>query len=338
MSLPTIIIPSNRNLRNSRASLESAIIYAEKTGCRLVITDNSADPEKWQHFHGSSPRLTYIDTTGFEAQKNLLTALAEVETPFFQPMGDDDEIYCLDGQERFDYCRVPADVIGVRPVAATWSLDNGIHRLERYCVAQEHSDQRLEGFIDAAPRYNNIFYSAFRTTLFRDLILAFDSSHPTRGAYCDWTLTICLIAAGKILHDPSTLFRYDLGRWADRDSLDRSTLDLYMKAGLPALAEKYWAILRFADTHGMLAWKGLPLHEQERHRAMTVNARVLLTYFMQEVQKDPEKWSSSARVFVQRMATVSTPDQAYELALPVIDELKPGLGEKYAVFRQAIAA
>lgn len=338
MSMLTLIIPSNRDLKTSRASLESAIIYVEKVGCRLVVTDNSEDRAKPSHFSGASPNLSWIDTAGHNAQQNLLAALSAVDTPFVLPMGDDDEIYLLERRRAFDLSTLSDDVIGVRPVSMSWCLTGGVTRVDRYPLAQQHSDERLNGLIAAAPSNNSLFYSTFRTGLFIDLLLAFDNNHPTRGAYCDWTLTFCLVAAGRILHDPATLFRYDLGRWSSKESLARTKLDLYLKAGLSREAETYWALLRFVDTHGMLAWKGLPLDRDERLRAMTVNAQLSLSVFLREIEASPAAWPPAAHVFARLARTISSPEQAYDLVLPVIDGLKPGLGEHYARFRDAVAA
>lgn len=338
MSLLSIVLPSNRNLKTSMASLESAIIYAEKTGSPLIITDNSGDQEKKRHFQHASPQLTYIDTSGLTALENLLTAMAKVETPWLLPMGDDDEIFALDGVAPFDFSSVPEDVVGIRPVSVTWSLEEGVRAVERFALTDAHADERILALNRAAPNTNNIFYSAFRTDLFRDLYHAINDTHPTRGAYCDWVLTFCFVACGRILHDPATLFRYDLGRWSGKEMLERSKLDLYRQAGLPDVAENYWALLRFIDTHGMLMWKGLPISADERQRALAVNARLTLTAFVRHLEANPRDLPPAAHLYARQIQALSSIDQAYELALPVVDALKPGLGEKYAGFLTAVTA
>ena len=42
----SICMPSNRNLEQSRASIDSAIAYCEARDAVLIVSDNSGDPAK----------------------------------------------------------------------------------------------------------------------------------------------------------------------------------------------------------------------------------------------------------------------------------------------------
>jgi hypothetical protein len=337
MTLLSILIPSNRPLQTSCASLESALIYAEKMNAQVIVADNSGDPDKKRRFQNVSPHLIYIDTCGFDARRNLLTTMEAANTPFVLPMGDDDEIYSLDGRRRVDLANLPDDVVGVRPNTMVWTLQDGARSMERFELDASDADDRVRQFVKAAPRNNSIFYTAFRTQLLLRLYRQFNACHPTLGDYCDWVLIYCLIASGRILHEPATLFRYDLGRWADKESLEQTRLLLYRRAGLPDEADLYSALLRFVDIHGMMMWQGLPISPDQRQKALLLNAQLALSSFVQSVNSNPNHFHEEARRFAGQIGGIADLDQAFHLALPVLERLQPGLAQKYATFLKNMA-
>ncbi|SMC94193.1 hypothetical protein [Rhizobium sp. RU36D] len=338
MTQLSILIPSNRPLKTSIASLESALIYAEKTGAQVIVADNSGDPDKKRHFENASPHLTYIDTDGFDARRNFLTTMETANTPYVLAMGDDDELYSLDGRRRVDLADLPNDVVGVRPVTMVWTVQDGARSIEKFPLDAENADDRIRQLVKAAPRNNSVFYSAFRRELLVSLYRKFNACHPTLGDYCDWVLIYCLIASGRILHEPATLFRYDLGRWAEKSSLEETKLLLFRRAGLPDEAELYTALLRFVDIHGLMTWKGLPLSDEQRHRALAINAQITLTSFAQSVEKNPGIYHEQARRFANQVPSINNLDYAYQSALPVLEQLQPGLAEKYASYLNSMVS
>lgn len=336
MTLLSIAIPSKRNLANSVRSLESALIYAEKADCQVIVADNSGDPEKRRRFEHASPRLIYLDTTDHDAMQNMMAALGRVDTPFVLPMGDDDEVYLLDQPPRLDLRAIGDDVIGVRPVTMAWSLNDGVRSVDRFTVTAPDADDRIRQFAQSSRNVNSLYYSIYRTSLFRGLFQQFDRHHPTHGGYCDWAIVTCFVASGRILHDPATIFRYDLGRWADKSSLEESKLTLFRQVGLPDEAERYSALLRFIDTHCLIMWKDLPLSDDQRYRALVLNAQMALSAFVPAVEAKPGDFHAEARAFAERSHGFSDLGQAFAMALPVVDRLRPGLGAQYADFLAAV--
>lgn len=336
MTLLSIIIPSNRSLKSARASLESALIYADKVDARVIVADNSEDAQKRDHFRNASPRLLYLETAGFDAMRNMMATLSQVETPFVMPMGDDDEIYALERRGRPDLATLPPDVIGVRPITMTWSLERGVHAVSRLPLLSPHADGRIREFSSSSATNNSIYYSLYRTGLFRGLYEQFDRHHPTHGTYCDWALMFCFMACGRLLHDPTTIFRYDLGRWADKQKLEESTLAIYRQAGLPEEAVRYSALLRFIDTHGLMMWKDLPITPDDRQQALALNAKMALPAFVEAVAAGPGHFSAEARAYAEQLKAISDINEAFAMALPVVDRLKPGLADRYVRFLRGV--
>ncbi len=333
MTQLTLCMPSNRNLRNSAGAIETALIYADKRDCLLVVSDNSGDAEKRARYENSSPRLTYVVPDGENALQNMAYALSHVETDFLLPMGDDDEIYGLDDREPFDFANLPDDVIGVRPQTFVWTNDKGVQRADRFSITAEDPGSRLLEYNEKARGNNGLYYSAYRADLFKNLFSLFSKAHPTRGGYCDWALSFALCAAGKFLHDPSTIYRYDLGRWAKGQNLEATKASVYVQAGLPDTADRFSALLRFIDTHVFVT--SLPLSDQQRQNALMTNARLALRTFLQEVAQAPDQYDPEV-VYLAEL-TGQTPDltSAFQISLLMADRLQEGLAGKYVRFVQA---
>ena len=102
MTQLSICMPSNRPLATSRGSIESALTHAEKTGARLIVSDNSRDPEKRAFLENRSLNLLYHYSPSEDASSNWMEALSLAETPFLLPMGDDDQIYFNAGETPVD--------------------------------------------------------------------------------------------------------------------------------------------------------------------------------------------------------------------------------------------
>ncbi|GEO85858.1 MULTISPECIES: hypothetical protein [Alphaproteobacteria] len=336
----SICIPSNRPYASSRLALESALIYAEKTGARVIIADNSGDPEKRARFEGASPCLTYLDTSGYSALDNGLAAFEKADTPFLMPMGDDDVLHLHPGQERLRLDSLADDVIAVRPSTLLWTATDGVVTVKQFTLDETDAGDRIIAYNRSAQGDNTLYYSIWRSAPFTHVWRMLRDHHPTRGAYCDWALVLSLVATGRVVHDPATLYRYDLGRWRDESSILATKLSLYRDVGLPAEASmRHTQILRFADIHGFLQSQSLPLTQPQRTRALQVNARFGITSFCAAVQREPSSFHEAARVFAngdpQRYLT---PDACFDDAIPVLEALKEGLGASYLDFRKAAAA
>lgn len=335
MTQLSIVMPSNRSLKASKGAIESALRFAAKTGCRFILSDNSGDVEKRRYFEHHSPNMTYVVPPNDDALLNQMTALSHVETPFLIPMGDDDEIYSLDGRQPIDLAGIPSDVIGIRPRTLVWTIDNGVRQTERFEISAFDAGERLLEYNGKARGNNSIYYSIFRTDVFRGLLKLFAEHHPTCGAYCDWAITFALVAAGRVVFDPSTIYRYDLGRWAEKQSAIETKRNLFLQSGLPGDTEKFSALLRFLDVHCFLATEILPLSAGMRSNAVATNARLALSTFLREVKNAPQNYGAEVLRIADEIAQASDIARAVELSFSMTDEILPGLGERYARFYQA---
>lgn len=335
MTQLSIFMPSNRNFKASRSAIESALRYAEKADCRFILSDNSGDPEKRRHFEHCSARMTYVVPPNDDALLNHMTALAQVKTPFLMPMGDDDEIYLLDGEPRTNLADLPADVIALRPRTHVWTIEKGVIQTERFAISSADAGERLREYNEKTKGNNSIYYSLYRTEPFRELFRLFVDHHPTRGGYCDWSLSFSLIAGGRVLYDPATVYRYDLGRWATTQSLADTKALLYRQVGLRDEAERYTALLRFLDVDCFLEAQFLPLTMPMRHNAKAMNARIALATFLRKVKAEPQAYDADVPGIAEAIGRTADLSAVFEQCLALVERLSPGLGDRYVRFRQA---
>ncbi|MCM2473510.1 hypothetical protein HGO38_08465 [Rhizobium sp. CG5] len=335
MTQLSIFMPSNRSFKASRSAIESALRYAEKADCRFILSDNSGDPEKRRQFEHCSARMTYVVPPNDDALLNHMTALAQVETPFLMPMGDDDEIYLLDGEPRTDLAELAPDVIALRPRTHIWTVEKGVLQTERFAILSADAGDRLLEYNDKTQGNNSIYYSLYRTEPFRDLSRLFVDHHPTRGGYCDWSLSFALIASGRVLYDPATLYRYDLGRWAKGQSLTDTKALLYRQVGLRDEAEHYAALLRYIDVDCFLEANFLPLTPAMRQSAKAMNARIALGTFLRKVMAEPQRYDADVPGIAEAIGRTTDLSAVFAQCLPLVDRLSPGLGDRYVRFRRA---
>ena len=124
-------------------------------------------------------------------------------------------------------------MIGVRPVTQIWTLADGVRQTERFPLIETTPGGRLFEYSRKARGNNSSYYSIFRSAPFLSLMRLFVEEHPTKGGYIDWAICLALFASGRVLHDPSLVYRYDLGRWAEAESLRQTKAKLFTDAGLP---------------------------------------------------------------------------------------------------------
>ncbi|MEA3535177.1 hypothetical protein [Rhizobium sp. CC-YZS058] len=333
----TLCLPSHRPLSAARSSIESLLRFGEETGCRMVISDNSGDPEKREAFEGRSPHLIYLVPEGDDPLDNLTTALSAVETEFVMPMGDDDWIRTGEGVALPDLSTIAPDVAVIRPETEIWA-EGRVVDINRFTIDGSSAEARMLDYVRKAPATNALYYSAFRSRIFLPLMQSFAAGHPTRGGYCDWAVMFTLLACGRAIHAPGILYRYDLGRWTSSVSLQESKRSLFAAAGLPAEAENYSALLTFLDLYTLLSIRALPLGAQERDQALGASLSVSLGAFVAAVRARPCDYDEVAVYLTELLAEETELNGIFALALMIADCLQPGLRERYVRFFQAVSA
>ncbi|KAA3516816.1 hypothetical protein GOZ96_11115 [Agrobacterium vitis] len=336
MSQLSIVVPSRRSLVQSRFSLETAVICAEKLDAVLIVSDNSGDPAKAEWLQGLGGRVRYLHSSAEDAVANLVNALDHVATPFLMPFADDDAVYVLDGLPVGDLSSLPQDVIGVRPRTMIWRDDAGVADVVTANLDADGPSARIQQYVDTTGGNNALYYSIFRSQLFAGVLKTFNAHHPTRGAYCDWSFVAAFLCCGKVLHDPALIYCYDLGQWNSVATLETSFDTLLLQVGLPATARHYHEFLLFLDLHSLLGWRGLPFAPHDRGDGLQANIRFNLRVFCNRVARQPDLYPQEVKDAVVALGNSTDPETLFATILPVADSLRPGLAGEYRRYRAVL--
>ncbi|GEO83383.1 MULTISPECIES: glycosyltransferase family 2 protein [Alphaproteobacteria] len=334
----SICMPSNRNLAEARAAIDSALAYCEARDALLIISDNSGDAEKRAYLEGLSPRLTLIDAGNATLSENLRLALNAATTAFIMPMGDDDEIRAVEGMPAFDLASLPYDYVGVLPVSIPFSVARGDMEAKAFALTAEDPGERIAQYSSGAKGNNSLYYSIFRRDVFNSMMHDFLEYHPTKGLYCDWAIIVTMICYGKMAHDPGTVFRYNMSNWDSAQKTGQSNADLYRSAGLPADAAKFHGLLLYLDVFVLVMRSGSPVPPAERQRLARIVNNRLLASFITGVANAPQDYDGTLRHLATMAVDENDSFVAFQIALMMIDRLQPGLKDRYVAFFKAVMA
>lgn len=328
----SICMPSHRNLADSRQAIESAIAYCDARDAILIVSDNSGDAEKQAWLEGLSPRLVYIDSASTSATENMLTSLDAASTPFVLPMGDDDQILSVPGETAVDLASLPFDYVGVLPVSEPFSGRHGALGRKAFSLTEEESGERIAKYVAEARGNNSCYYSIYRRDVFVALTHLFLEHHPTKGSYCDWALSLALVSYGKMAHDPSTVFRYNMDNWDSAEKVADMYAGLFRNAGLPDGAEKYERLLMFLDLFVLATRAGSPLSQEQRQKVGKDVVNRMLGEFIRQVADAPESYDGTIRHLATMALEETNSFTQFQIGMMMADRVQPGLKDRYVHF------
>jgi hypothetical protein len=332
-NLATICIPSNRPLIESVEPLWSAINYAEATGMKVVISDNSGDVEKREYFAAAPEHVRYISDGPENAAENVLSTLACADTEFVLVLGDDDFISRTEGAIPFDFASLPTDVVGVKPRIELWSKDLGIYNLDDFAVDADNAAARVVEYYRSAKQANTTYYSFFRRREFTDIYRLFVEQHPMSAGYSDWAIVYALVASGKVVHDPLTTIRYDNSRWENSENAIKALENLYEVAGLPPEARIYGLLFHYLDSYVLILRENSSLPLLERYKAAFAVTMVFLNRLLFRAAETPSNFTPESDLVARLKAEVEGEDpdldKIFHIAGLIADRIKPGLKADY---------
>ncbi|WP_037066806.1 glycosyltransferase [Allorhizobium undicola] len=330
----SIVMPSRRCLEASRFAIETALTFAEKSDAIVIVSDNSGDPAKKQWLDGLGPRLLRLESQARTGIDNLVHGLDAVATPYLFPMGDDDALFAMDGEMSVALEDLSVDVVALRPQTIHWADFGGA--LKRICPSfmAETAGERLSDYGQKTGGTNALYYSCYRTAVFREIIRHFHRHHPTRGLYADWAFVIAVLTCGKIVHNPAWLYMYDVAQWSTDEAVEGSNVSILSQIGLEAVPPEVISLLLFADIYCFTRWSGLPAKQEARRQVLDRTCLGYLKGFAAPVQGEPDRFPHEIVEYVAALARIPTIEQAFEAVLPVFEAMKPGLGESYRRFSE----
>ncbi|TWD57761.1 hypothetical protein FB480_101514 [Agrobacterium vitis] len=338
MTSLTLCLPSNRPLTSAATSIDSAVQFCQQRNCYLVIADNSGDPAKRAYYEQISDRVIYIQSQEKTAIANLLVAVSAANTPFVMPIGDDDFISSSVGSMPIDLTGLSNDFAGVVPLVELRGEDGRVLKTKGCGFESDDPAERLKLYLENAKGDNTGYYSLYRRQPFLQAISFIAAYHPTRGSYTDWAVALALLASGKMLHDPSILYSYTLGRWADPAAAQQALIDLYVGAGLPPSAARWDRLFVYLDLYVLVSSAVVDLPQDEKQALLARLSSGLLLDFISRVSAAPQGLDNECLYLCEMIAEESDSFMRFQMALLLIDRVQAGLKDRYITFfRQAIS-
>ncbi len=331
----SVCMPSNRGFQRSFRAIETALAFCEARDAVLIVSDNSRDAEKAAYWQGRSANLVYLADAPLEPNANGRNSFLPVETPFLMPMGDDDEILVRDDHAPIDLAALPANVMGVKPAVDLFLDGTDLSVPRVYDLGGETPGERLRQYIERNEGDNSTFYSIFRTEPYLSLREFFLTAHPTRGSYADWQMVMALVVAGKLLLDPSILFRYNVASWATPEAVETNAKNLYTLVGLPENFRDYNSLLRWMDLFVFSCRRGVVQTREALAELQAGELSDLLDLGLRiAVEKSGEGNPTLAEVAGKALKE-RNPTLKFLHCAGVLDCYQPGLKAKYIAFLKA---
>lgn len=334
MPLLSLCMPSNRDLKGSLAAIGEALAFAEARDAQLLISDNSGDPAKEAYWRGRSPRIRYATASRTTAFQNFLAVLQMAETPYILHLGDDDGIGIDPSCPAYDLSALPADYMGVRPRTELFVPAIGVIRTKEFAIEGITPAERMREYFRKSGNDNCGFYSIYRREPYLNLIRLFAEQHPIKGDFVDWALAFTLFAYGRMAYDPSVIYRYNFEQWATAARIEAKNRQMFAAAGLPDHTEMYQPLLMALDLFVFLARPGTPLTREQSLEAVGLVAGDILNAFINQVIRKPEDYSEKMRYLVELAGQEDNAFGRLQLAMIMVDELKPGLKDAYVAYYQ----
>jgi hypothetical protein len=179
---------------------------------------------------------------------------------------------------------------------------------------------------------NTLYYSFFRRDDFRELVGMLDG-HPLATGDMDWAFVYSLVATGKVLYDPSTRVRYDIGKWRWAEGIEASIEAICRTAGLPREAIAFEHLFRFMDSYVFAFRRTSGLSDIDRIKSLYAAAVIFLGHTLHNAENQPQKFIGFEREIAMLRAVLKAPDDylvdVFDVAAQVADRLKPGLYDRY---------
>lgn len=329
----SVCIPSNRNFLESKESISSGIGFCEATKSELIVSDNSDDSLKVE-FWG---KLNLNNTKFIKSKNNIkwsdnwLNGIKNCTGLFTSIVSDDDLILNL-GQSTLNYYELKEDVVAVKPIISMWNNVAGIYKKNDFGIEGATASDRIIQYIKLADGNNTTYFSFFKTNELKN-IYSLLRSHPTKGGYIDWSITLSLIASGKIIVDKTKLLIYKNTNWhGDHSHINNKIDDLFVKCGLNNNSKRFERIFAGLDCFILVMRKNSNLNYQEKLDAAVLLLELYINFFKEYYNENIDTFSSEENNIINNLNNAKNIKQKLECCLNIVSNSNPFLEKKYREF------
>lgn len=329
----SVCMPSNRSLKECRASIEDISRLSKLYQVESILYDNSFDSIKSKYVQSEGCISIYNRNAPSGAVDNWRECIQSANREYLLMMGDDDRVNFLADPNVFLSNLYDQD-IGVRPIFIPYSKENGVLSVETFSTDADDAKTRLEQYFSMNGGKNLSFYSIYKKSIFSELMHDFYSFHPTRAGYTDWPLVLALVSMGKIKSNKNIIFYYCIDNWISSGNALSSNESIFKSAGLPLDAICIQPALTALDSFGLIGRKKsrLPIGEKHAASVFAMNAYYnSLIISLEGINKDNRSNKISLALDLISEDVNSTSERLLKL-LTVVETWIPGLSKKYQIY------
>lgn len=223
-------------------------------GVEVVIRDNSGDPAKPDRLSAlAGPAVRIVAAAPCGPSENFAAAFAASSGDFVHFVADDDFILATGVRRLARTLRaLGPDAGDVVALAGDYLLesDTGVRHVSVEALGDPDPVVRMRAFLGAS--MGVLFYSAIRRDFLR-LQFALLDSLPIAASFHDQLLCALLVASGRVVTVPGTVYVYDATQWSRADRALDSDRRVYRAAGLPPAIDRLHWLLAAVEGATLLA-------------------------------------------------------------------------------------
>lgn len=220
----------------------------------VVISDNSGDAAKRERLAAlAGPAVRVVANAPCTAAENFAAGFAASSGKFVHFVADDDFILPTGVRRLVKALHSPAaadpDVVAF---AGEYLLESeaGVRHVAVDTLGHPDPVARMRAFLGAS--MGVLFYSAIRREFLR-LQFALLGSLPIAASHHDQLMCALLVASGRVVPVPGTVYVYDETQWKEYDDALESDRRVYRAAGLPAAIDRLHWLLAAVEGATLLA-------------------------------------------------------------------------------------
>lgn len=331
----SIGIPSNRPLAESRHAIESAVNLCRHHGYELVVFDNSGSDEKAAALEKivNGDNLHFIKSEPCDFMRNWFQTFHRTTGKYVMMMGDDDSVFAY--QDAPDFSNLAPDVVGVRPAVMGYAANGGILRVNISHIGGEIASQRILEHMQSSNGANLGIFTFWRRDIFQSVMDLWHDAHPTRGPYCDWSWMNAFVSSGRVAHDPSVCYFYNLQNWSgSAENVGAQVERAYIKGGLPEGTSIYEPILGALDSYIFIARQDSPLDAQEKFLTAVFVMDMYIRRWLDSPQLGPHANAAAINATLEKLRNLDSIPGIFDVLAEALEAIKPGLAAAYRDFHR----
>jgi len=326
-------MPSNRDLNNSKRSIDSVINYiSQNNNFEFTVSDNSNDINKKDKYSSNTfSNFNYLFNPNISESENWFNSSKNSTGHFIGFIGDDDYLISVGPSCKYEKGN---KIIGYRPNFVVWEEGKGILKTTNFNINQLSAKDRVVSYFNNCNGNNNSLFSFIRSDISKSLSVLCKSSHPLKNSgYYDWAVVLAYVSSGFLLQDNSSVYIYDNRNWSGTtEDIDSKIKNLFKKDGLDDRGNLFLFLLLALDSFILIGRKSSPV---DRHELFEAAQFTLVSYanaFFDFYLKNQQLYLHNEQLAINDLKNLSQPLDVMNQLLKILETYNESLIDPYLFF------